>query len=510
MASAAPKPTSISRLLFGRVHVAVVILLLACGNVIAPPFISNQNQYFAHAVPGTSSSAQSDWFRNTVDPYPFFSTVARWIYDWAGKDGIRTVALFGTVVAMAAVFFFAYLLTDRTGHSNVALLSTVAVGLTLLPHVPHAFEGVAGQYIISTPAYLQPSMFGCFLLFAIACLFAARRSKGSGRNRFLAAAFILTALSCALHPTYIVGAFILLAAALIADIRQGEKTYVLHYACAAVLLLAIAIVANPALLSMAFSSPGYNRAVQRFAFERIPHHTRPFDWEAVDIARFVIAIIAVPIAGRKLHRPWLAHFLVAVLTIGLAATLFASFSGQAKLALLFPWRVSVFIMPISYTVIAVWIASRIEQMAAQWNWRRIATLVACCAALYGGMATFRAQSPAEADERTALVHAVHPSGVGLVPLDSSDVRLNAPADIYVDWESPPYASNDLIEWWRRVDQVRRFASDADLFCSTQWDAPIRWMLLPAGEKTPWCVSRWEVAGRTGKWRILEENQATGQ
>jgi hypothetical protein len=120
------------------------------------------------------------------------------------------------------------------------------------------------------------------------------------------------------------------------------------------------------------------------------------------------------------------------------------------------------------------------------------------------MATLQAESPAETDERTLLVRETHPAGVGLVPLDSANVRLNAPADIYVDWESPPYASNELVEWWRRVDQVRKLAGNLDQFCSIKWHVPIRWILLPAGEKTPPCASQWKLAGQTENWRVLEK------
>ena len=485
-------------------NITVVIVLLACGNVVAAPFVSSQNQYLAHALSKADTNAANDWFGNTTDPYPLFSEVARLTYGWAGIDGIRIWALFGTVVAMASVFFLAHLLAKRTNHSNVPLLGTVMIGLTLLPHTLHAFSGVASQYIISTPACLLPSMFGCFLFLAIPCLFAAQTTKKDTEKRLLATAFILAALSCMLHPTYIVSAVMLLAAAFVANIWQGEKAHVLYFVLAAGVLTALTVVANPALLSMAFSSPEYSWAAQRFAFERIPHHTRLIFWGRSDIARFIIAIIAIPIAAKKLNHPWLAHFLAASVIISTIATLIIQLAGQTKLALLFPWRISVFIMPVSFTIIAVWIASHIEQMAPLWNWRRVAVVSACCTALYGCIATLQAKSPAESDARTAFVRAVHPFGVGLVPLDSDNLRLNAPANIYVDWEAPPYASDDLIEWWHRIDQARQFERDADRFCSMKWHASIRWILLPAKEKAPSCVSQWKIAGQTKEWRILEE------
>jgi hypothetical protein len=82
----------------------VVLFLVACCNVIAVPFTSNQNQYLAHALSSVGAGAKNDWFRNTVDPYPLFSAIAKLTYQWGGIDGFRVLAFFGTLVAMASVF----------------------------------------------------------------------------------------------------------------------------------------------------------------------------------------------------------------------------------------------------------------------------------------------------------------------------------------------------------------------------------------------------------------------
>ncbi len=499
-----PKPNRIARADYAT-GMAVVILL-ACGNVVAAPFFSNQNQYLVHALFGMDASVTSDWFRNTVDPYPFFSAIAKLTYDWGGTSGIRILAFLGTVLALESVYMLSRLLTVQNAKSNAALLGTVAVGLTLLPHTPHAFEGVAGQYVISTPAYLQPSMFGCLVLFAVPCVLTAQKSEvKAARKLYLAIALVSAALGCAFHPIYAVCALMLLAAAFIANILQGANVNLRYFALAATVLVLIATAANPTVVSMAFPSSKYSLALERFAFERIPYHSQTIDWQLSDIIRLVIAMIATRIARTGLNERWLANFLGSALIMATTATLAVQLSGQSKLVLLFPWRVSVFIMPVSFTVIAVWVADNVEQALPRWNWRWLAMIAAIFMAVYGCVTTLLSESPATFDERTALVRAVRPSGVGLVPLSSDNVRLNAPANIYVDWKSPPYASEDLVEWWYRVDQLRQFERDVDRFCSTGWHAKIHWILLPAKQKPPSCVSKWRVAGRSANWRILEED-----
>jgi hypothetical protein len=201
------------------------------------------------------------------------------------------------------------------------------------------------------------------------------------------------------------------------------------------------------------------------------------------------------------HDPWLARWLFLALGFGLVSAAIVQTFGLTKLALLFPWRISVFLVPISATVLIVEAAVIAGQRAVDLlRWPLVALAVAF--AFIGSAGSLLSTSPATSDPATVLVRASRVSGVGLIPLELENVRLNAAVPIYVDWKTTPYLSGDLIEWWKRIDQVKAFTENTETFCAAAWSAGIDWIMLASEQHVPSCVAEWPVAGESQQWRIL--------
>ena len=96
-----------------------------------------------------------------------------------------------------------------------------------------------------------------------------------------------------------------------------------------------------------------------------------------------------------------------------------------------------------------------------------------------------------------VVRAARPSGVGLIPLELDNVRLNTPAAVYVDWKSHPYASADLAEWQRRIATARVAETDDAAFCRLIDQEKIRWVMLRRGRAVPACIDGWQPTGSDG-------------
>jgi len=92
------------------------------------------------------------------------------------------------------------------------------------------------------------------------------------------------------------------------------------------------------------------------------------------------------------------------------------------------------------------------------------------------------------------LRAAGPSGVGLIPPELGDVRLNTPAAVYVDWKSHPYASADLAEWQRRIAAVRSAETDDAVFCRLVQQQKIAWVMLRPDRTPPACIAGWRRAG----------------
>jgi hypothetical protein len=488
----------------------VVILVLGCADTVAVPFVLNQNQYLAHALASYSKSIDGDWLVGTVDPYPVFTVFACSILYTFDVGGVRAVALLGTIVALLGVYRLAGILAPSSCQRSIALSATVIVGASLFTapyRVPlvggggSAFMGLAGQYIISKPAYMQPSMFGCLVLLSFPFWLTAMQSPTSANRRNFVLALALTVCGCMLHPTYMVAVGFALIAAFLSDAWQLNWSRTKWYALIGVTVAVSTVAANPPLLTMSSGSAEFAWALQRFAFERIPHHTIWTRWSATDLSYIVLILSAAVVIAWRRKNAWLARWLLLALGIGLFSAALVPILGSAKLALLFPWRLSVFLVPISATVLAVEVAVVINLWSGDLlRWSIV--ILAFVLGFLGSMRSLRAVSPATADAATLLVRTSHVSGVGLVPLYEENVRLNAGVRIYVDWKSPPYTSEELIEWWKRVDRVRVFMADTETFCGADWGKGIDWIVLTSRQHVPTCVANWLVSAQSQEWRIL--------
>lgn len=483
----------------------------------ARPFHSNQNQYFAHAVGDRTASLSGDWLVGTADPYPLFTWLAEGLLDLAGHTGIRLWSLAVTAAGILAVGFVARALTTARSPWS-ALLAMVVAAISLSPAAfagsgPTAFQGLAGQYLLFVPGYVQPSSVGVALLFTVGLLLRYADAEAGRRRGLLVAAAASAALACAIHPTYAVVAVLGLAAAALVDLIGGETKRFHAYATVAVVGVAAALAANPSLVTLG-TSLSEGSSLQRFAFERIPHHTLVTAWSWNEDWLVVLVIAAAAIAARGVrHGSWLARWLALGLAGSLTAAGLVWGFAWTSLALAFPWRISVVLMPVSVAVLAVRCGDVVQRVISRRQHSvqvglgvTMAALIASAVAGLGwqGLEMSRSARDPARSAPVSLVSAVAPEGVGLIPLMAEEVRLNAGHPVFVDWKSPPYASEDLDEWWRRIDAVRAVERDPTLLCTAKWAERVDWILTPRSVEIPECLQGWSVARGDGGWRLLVE------
>jgi hypothetical protein len=493
-----------------RGFVALVIGLVAAGHSIAAPYVVNQNQYFVHAVGQSDPRLSSDWLTGTTDPYPAFSWIMRLIIDLGGQPALRILAYGATVCGLLAVFLIARALSPRRG-VGVPLVAAVLVGLTLsvgrlgsllpLDWSVSAFQGFAGQYILMKPGYVQPTTAGVLILLAFGLLL---QGASQPLRRFhVALAVVLVGVAALMAPTNAVIAAMAVGAAFLADaaLRRPWRHIGLYVGLIVVAVIC-AIVGSPSILSLGSTDPMMRQALDRFAFELFPLHTLATHWPPDDSALLIVIAAGVILVPVTLASSWIKRWLL-IATAG--SLFFASIvvvTHSSTLALLFPWRVSVIIVPIAATMVAVRVAGWLSPLAVG-HWHAKLVFFAAIIAVPGLASTAAKASPTSSESMVSAVAAARPSGVGLIPLSAGTVRLNARVPVYVDAMSPPYAGRDLREFWNRVDRVRRFEANPESFCSAEWTSDIDWIEMPTSVSLPSCLSTWRSIGPPGEWRILQ-------
>jgi hypothetical protein len=456
----------------------------------APLYYSNQNQYFVQGLADAGlRHLEEDWLANTQDPTPLFTGLVAFTYRalpeftfhiyYALLMGVYCVSLAGIFTVLAGpratpllrLSFLALLVLLHSG-----LLRLASDRLLGIDYPWYLQAGLAGQYMLGD--MFQPSVFGVFFLAAVYFFL---------REQPLAAA-ACAALTALVHATYLLPAAVLTAAFL--AVLLGERRWRQALLAAALALL----VVMPALVySIVYFWPAapevFAQAQDILIHVRIPHHTIPAIW-ADTIAYLQIAWMLL---GTVLARGSRLFPVMGIcLLIGAALTVVQIITDHPTLAMLFPWRLSIFLVPLATTVILTRLlrfgSQRLTALGPRS--RRLLeslNLVILVVAVAGGifimakgygyqtgdeelemMAWVRDHSEAgdvyllparipkleitsRGSRSTSFKSLASKRGDDrVIPVDLQRFRLRTGAAIYVDFKAIPYQGGEVVEWYERL------------------------------------------------------------
>jgi hypothetical protein len=473
-------------------------LIFALSYAQSPLYTSNQNQYFLHGIAQAGyGELDQDWLANTLDPTPVFSALVFLIYRgmrWEGwfyfvYAGLMGIYLYSLWVCVNTVFAL------RDSRVKSAMFLALLIVLTsagwrfalshgLGANWAYIFEdGVADQRMLGP--VLQPSAFGVFLLLSITLYLRGKPYLG------VAAAV----LSATVHPTYILSSAVLTVVYMWdayhnqRSIRQAMQLGLLGLILALPTLLASYTV-------FAGASPETARAAQRILVDyRIPHHAVVSQWfDLTAVMKIAFLCAALVLVRRTKLYPVLLIPAAAVGLLTLAQVLLDSDS----LALLFPWRISTFLVPLSTAVILAACVQRIAEV----RWARseqgqkallIASLLMIGCALLVGAIRFIVDLDRKADEAEQSLLAFvsenrAPGDLYLIPLKMQDFRLETGAPALVDFKSIPYRAEEVLEWYRRVKLVEELenGSDCAILSRIAAEYPLTHVVVESGHALAAC------------------------
>jgi uncharacterized protein DUF6798 len=447
-----------------RTATAGVCAALALAHGVGAPLSGNQNFYLLRAAARAGWGAlATDWTARTPDPVPVFTALATpMLYAapalWLTIVHLALVALYGYALAriVATTFDWRELTAARAAFFLVIVgvhsraLASISMRATGLDVRSLLIDGVAGQYVLGP--VLQPSMFGVFVLLAIACFLDQRPWL----------AIVSTGAAALVHTTYLISAAMLTVSFVAVLVRRGRWRTAAGVAALS-LALALPIVFYAVVTFGPSDAQTFARAAHIIADERIAIHTHVPTWfGAAAIFKAAVGAAALVVVRRRPIFPvlWPA-FVVAVL----GAALVAAYPNPV-IALQFPWRVSVWLMPISTTLLAAAAIDRIEaggrRALSPAAWRTTAAAVAVLIA-YGVAGSIReARSIGRlpnAPLRDRAARDVAAGDVYLIPPDMEDFRLRTQAAIVVDGKTHPYNDAAVLEWKERLDRARAFYAE---------------------------------------------------
>ena len=482
--------------------------LFAAAYCQAPLYYSNQNQYFLKGVAaGSDTPLAHDWLVNTADPVPVFSKFVELCVRYVGEWPFQAVFF----VALVGYFLAAWRLVEKLRPSPLSPVGGVvfafaftAIHAGLLRWASTALfgedylwffqSGLANQYLLGPG--LQPSVIGVLLLWAVA-------EYANGRPVLAAA---LAAGATLVHSTYLMSAAMLVGGFVIhlLVLRQWKAAGL--SALVSVLLVLPTVVYT--LLVFGPADADTFRESQRILAEvRIPHHCRParwFDWAAgMQVVWMLLGLVLL--RKTRLFVP-----LAVVSGLVLIGTLAMIATENPTLSLLFPWRVTAVLIPVSTAAVFVAAVKWCEGWLDPGKGRSIAHSPGTKIVWVGGLPTFFFVVPfafvaitfailvytyrlgyREPESETPLLDHIAatrtdadlylipsrfpgpPKSAGVYSKtftppqpafsDLARFRLATRARLFVDFKAIPYKDADVIEWFQRVSACERW------YAETDWD-----------------------------------------
>ena len=492
----------------------ILSALFAAAYTQSPLYTSNQNQYFLHGLADAGyGNLDQDWLANTLDPTPVFSKLVELTYRYLHRESIYYVyyALLMGIYAASLFGIVDILLDLRSSRLKgltfmAAFIAIHSAGLRFA--LSHGLgsnwayvleDGVADQRMLGS--VFQPSVFAVFLALSL-LLFLQRKPV---------LALLAVAVAVTFHPTYLLSAALLtLAYALAAWVEEKKLVTSIWYGLIALVLVSPTLYY--VMTSFGGTSPEVSARAQEILINlRIPHHTLVSQWlDATVLVKLVLIAAAIILLYRQEHfthwdgdkrsPAWrLALVLLVTATFAVLLTLLQVVTASKLLALLFPWRISILLVPLATSLLLGYL---VERLIGQASPRRVlslvSTLIIFLCVLAGGI-----RFKLDLERKIALperplenyIYAQHSSGDQyLTPIDLQDFRLAARAPVYIDFKSIPYRDTDVLEWRRRFRLADKFydKGDCDILAALVQDEHITQVVLPATLPVPACSGLEEI------------------
>lgn len=438
-------------------------------------FFLAQNEYFFYGLARAGYGfIKDDWLAQSADSWPLFSMLIQATYQYLD---LRLVYVYYVVVLGIYAYALLGIASTLFGIDKTRPRYLVALVLLTALHAPIAafvsrrlfgfpltrelIGGVASQRILWE--MFQPGAFGALMLLSIHLFL---------RGRWVAAA-VLPPLAAAFNPTYTLAAGVLTLSYLIIIVRRGEGV---RKAAGVGLVSFVAIL--PVLIHgyLAFRPTDqqlWAEARRILVHFRLARHALPSTWLGFAVYLKVAVVVAGIFALRRTPVAWVLGI---GLIVGAGGTLLQMATGNTALALLYPWRMSVLVVPLASSLLLLWGGQALVESIERRAPTRVPLLASLAAALsvaliIAGIGTtvLRFRQRIEGDETVGLLRYVETHRAAkqtyLVPVVWRNFRMFAGVPVFVDYRFVPYNDTAVVEWYRRVNLANEFyRTGAEIRC----------------------------------------------
>ncbi len=425
-----------------------------------------QNEYFFYGLARAGYGfIRSDWLYQSSDSWPLFSLLIEFTHRYLD---LRLVYVYYIIVLGIYAYALLGIASTLFGIDKTRTRYLVALALLTALHAPivafasrrlfgipltrELIAGVASQRILWE--MFQPGAFGALLLLSVHFFLKGR----------WVAAVIMPPLAAGFNPTYAVTAGVLTLSYMAITVRRGEgvrKTVglgLVSFLCILPVLIHGYFAFRPTSLEL------WAQSRDILANYRLGRHALPATWLGF-VAYLKLAVVLVGLY--TLRRTPLLWVMAIGLVAAVGGTVVQVLTKSTTLALLYPWRVSVLLVPLASSLLLLRAGEAAVEYFERAAPRRVPLLAALSVAasialVVAGIGTtvLRFDQKLEGDETLGLLHYAETHRAAgqtyLVPVAWRNFRMFAGVPVFVDYRFVPYNDTAVIEWHRRINLANEF------------------------------------------------------
>ena len=396
---------------------------------------------------------QNDWIANQTDHIPLFT-----YFNYILIKFFSVKILYFMHFILLSLCALSLFLISKSIYTNLEKSNFIIVWFTffiLIFHENSFFSGVAGQSIID--AGYQPASYG--VLFFLGIYFFLINKI------FLSILFIC--ISASFHPTYIIhSGFLVLGFSMYFFLFKKYSDLLKIFLYYSLLILPITIFVFFNFLNLDRDTTILG---QEILMKRIPHHADIHYWfsykDIISIITFFISLILI----RDKTKLFISLGIFGFCSIFLSIIQY--FVEINSLALIFPWRSSVFLMPLSSIIIISFLIDKFREKLL--NKKKLIYVVFFSISIFFGLKSHILENlNSNFEKKIFLFNKIkkyyNEIDSILVPIDTVSIRLNTGLPIFINHKHHPFKHNEIIDWDLRLKLASNFYNAKNLDLQNQF------------------------------------------
>jgi len=398
--------------------------------------------YLIHSIKlFDDNKLQNDWIANQQDHLPLFTYFNYFLIKVFSKNIIYIIHS----ILLGICPFFLYLISKSLFPkiNNINYCIIWFIFFIIIFHENSFFSGVAGQRVID--AGYQPASFGVLFFFGI-YLFIIKRI-------FLSIFFI--SLAASFHPTYILHTGFLVFGFIIYSLiskKYLEFLKISFFYSIFILPITLFIIFNFMIIEKDTVIVG-----QQILLGRIPHHANIRYWFTYkDLISLFVYFFSLYLIKNNFK------FFVIFGVFGFCSIILSFiqfFLVNNSLALAFPWRTSVFIIPISSLIVISYFINKIKIEDKKLKYIAL-SLILIVSFFFSYKSHYLKDLNSKFAIKLELTSEIKRNFSTidnlLIPVTLEDIRMNTGLPVFIDWKHHAFRYDQLIEWRLRIDLADNF------------------------------------------------------